>query len=540
MTSPAPGPEKGSEIAPTLATVAGFWALRPTPQPKSTRLALLIAMLVVIGAKWLRPAVARMPARIPALVLGAIALAGAALIGEAWPVALAVAAVLFHRRVVSQSALDDRITVAVAAALLVYAGTRAGFVGPLIVSTSIFVPAALSVLSAGTRFRVRPLVAVGLGLAMFASGAALYFHRLRHVPELTVVTRDLFRPTDVQFPPGVNDRAVVLGQDGDAWVVRVESGMKKTWFHSNVHAELECGLLGLAFHPRFPADGRFYVNQCVRRDNKTFSQIVEWTAPNALILPPVPGRVILELEQPWDNHNGGQLRFGKDGFLYVGFGDGGSVGDPENYGQNLQTWLGKMLRIDPTRPDGKKQYSVPPDNPFLKDPEALPEIWAYGLRNPWRFDFLPDGRLIVGDVGDESYEEVNIVSAGANLGWSLREGRHCFKPAENCRTEGLVDPIHEYGRGDGVSITGGVMYYGKAIPSLYGKFLFADFGRATLHAMTLDGVAEAIQPAQAVVTAFGRDARGEVYLVDYATGKLLRLDPPSRRSLSELWFRRSR
>jgi glucose/arabinose dehydrogenase len=209
----------------------------------------------------------------------------------------------------------------------------------------------------------------------------------------------------------------------------------------------------------------------------------------------------------------------------VALGDGGSIGDPKGNGQNLAVLLGKLLRIDPDHPADGKAYGIPTDNPFVHQPQARPEVWAYGLRNPWRFDFLTDGRVILGDVGDEAWEEIDVVAAGDNLGWNIREGRHCFKPPRDCSAAHLVEPIYEYGHGEGVSITGGVIYQGKAIPSLVGQFLFADFGRGKLHSISTTGQIGDLSLLGGAPTAFGRDADGEVYVTDFPGGAIERLEP---------------
>jgi glucose/arabinose dehydrogenase len=239
-------------------------------------------------------------------------------------------------------------------------------------------------------------------------------------------------------------------------------------------------------------------------------------------------RVILEVSQPYSNHNGGGLAFGPDGMLYIGLGDGGSAGDPEGNGQKLGALLGKMLRIDVTRKDAGREYAVPKDNPFVATPGARPEIFAYGLRNPWRYAFDPKGRLVAGDVGQDRWEEVTLVERGKNLGWNTREGAHCFSPQEGCRTAGLVDPLFEYDRSLGLSVTAGHVYTGKRIPSLAGRFVFGDFGTGRLWALALP---EGTKPVHVTFlgrfsyafSTFGRDASGELYAADFGPGAIYRL-----------------
>jgi glucose/arabinose dehydrogenase len=259
------------------------------------------------------------------------------------------------------------------------------------------------------------------------------------------------------------------------------------------------------------------------------TQISEWELPRDSLgsRPATKRRVLLEIEQPYPNHDGGHIAFGPDGYLYVGTGDGGSRADPLGAGQDLSTLLGKMLRIDVNAQPG---HAVPADNPFTRVAGARPEIWAYGLRNPWRFTFDPLDRLIVADVGQDLYEEVNLVAAGDNLGWSIREASHCFSPPEGCAREGLVDPIFEYGRDAGNSISGGHVYLGEKLPWLKGKYVLADYVSGRVWALTLPGAAGAAEAEMLgrfphAFSAFGRDADGELYALDFVGGSVLRLVP---------------
>ena len=236
-------------------------------------------------------------------------------------------------------------------------------------------------------------------------------------------------------------------------------------------------------------------------------------------------RPILSVGQPYQNHNAGQLAFGPDGMLYIALGDGGWHYDPRGHGQNLGTLLGSMLRVDV---NAAKGYAVPPDNPFVDREGARPEIWAYGLRNPWRFSFASDGRLLVADVGQNNFEEVNVVQKGDNLGWKTREARHCFDPNEDCATEGLVDPIFEYPRELGLSVTGGYEYTGSRVEILKGAYVFADFTSGHMWALKLPEKREGpMADSQLLgrwpllISAFGRDAQGELYVADWGRGLVL-------------------
>jgi glucose/arabinose dehydrogenase len=244
---------------------------------------------------------------------------------------------------------------------------------------------------------------------------------------------------------------------------------------------------------------------------------------------PTSAKTVLSVEQPFSNHNGGLITFGPDGMLYVGLGDGGSGGDPLNSGQDVGTLLGSILRIDVNAGD---PYAIPADNPFVNDPAARDEIWAYGLRNPWRFAFDREADvLFVADVGQNSWEEVNAVpaSAGAlNFGWRLMEGNHCFNPP-SCSPNGLVRPVVEYDHDDGCSITGGFVYRGAAIPSIRGHYFYSDFCSGWLRSFAIAGGQATDHTDWDVgrvgnVVSFGEDATGELYVV-VQDGRVLRLAP---------------
>lgn len=358
----------------------------------------------------------------------------------------------------------------------------------------------------------------------------------------SVVGRDFGGVTDIQFVPGSNKRALVLLKSGTAHHVSLETGHAVTRANSPevlrvpVRSNSELGLLGLAFHPKYSENGLFYLNYNPS-DGKTRTRIAEWQLESRRLgyERAALRRVILEVEQPYDNHNAGQLAFGPDGMLYVGLGDGGSRADPRKAGQDLRTLLGKMLRIDVDSARDGRAYGVPPDNPFVGRPGARPEIWAYGLRNPWRYAFDPRGRLVVADVGQDEFEEVDIVERGDNLGWVVREGRHCFPPGAACKSDGFKDPVFEYPRRDGKSITGGTVYEGQEIPLLTGKYLCADYVSGNLWALELprvstgDAEATLLRRFPNAITTFGRDADGEVYAGDFASGELLKLSSGGRR-----------
>jgi glucose/arabinose dehydrogenase len=291
---------------------------------------------------------------------------------------------------------------------------------------------------------------------------------------------------------------------------------------SEVSTGSEQGLLGLAFSP----DGEFlYVNFT---DVAGDTRVVEFAFDDRGVNLP-SRREVLFVDQPYSNHNGGNLIFGPDGYLYIGLGDGGSAGDPEDRAQSLSTLLGKMLRISP-RPEGGEPYGIPRDNPFVGREDALPEIWAYGLRNPWRYSFDHEtGDLWIGDVGQGSREEIDFVRAGSrggeNYAWDLLEGTLRF---EGDAPPDDVPPVFEYPTADGCAVTGGYVYRGRDIPALVGAYVFADFCRGRLEAFRLEGGSarghDELGPEVANVASFGEDADGELYVLSLS-GPVFRFVP---------------
>jgi glucose/arabinose dehydrogenase len=231
------------------------------------------------------------------------------------------------------------------------------------------------------------------------------------------------------------------------------------------------------------------------------------------------------VDQPFPNHKGGQIVFGPDGFLYIGLGDGGSEGDPLGNGQDLQTLLGKMLRIDVDHQSGGMQYAIPADNPFAGG-GGLPEIWAYGLRNPWRFSFDRDsGRLFAGDVGQDTYEEIDILGARGNFGWNTTEGMHCFNPPSSCDMTGLTLPIAEYDHSEGDAVMGGFVYRGSAITGLVGAYVLGDFSSGTIWKLTESNgtwTRTKVLSSGKNIASFGQDVAGELYVADY-DGRVLKI-----------------
>ncbi len=362
--------------------------------------------------------------------------------------------------------------------------------------------------------------------------------RARIAVRLRPVVEGIEQPTDIQPVPGQPGTLVVLSKTGAAWWLSA-GGEKGRWFTVDPPTRSEQGLLGVAFPADFARSGRFVVHYTVRGDRGNRTRVEAWAvAPGAALAKTKPRaeRVILEVDQPYRNHNAGQLAFGPDGMLYVGLGDGGAANDPRGHGQNRGTLLGAMLRLDVSQSTDARPYAVPPDNPFA-GPRAVdgvrPEIWAWGLRNPWRYAFAPDGRLVVADVGQNRYEEVTLVGAGENHGWAAREAGHCFPSGERCTGGPYVDPIWQYPRGEGISITGGPIYTGPGA-ALKNRYIFGDFGSGRMWALTLPpaGAKKALQPESAVaalgrwpmqISTFGAGHDGTLYVADFGRGIIYRV-----------------
>lgn len=355
--------------------------------------------------------------------------------------------------------------------------------------------------------------------------------------ELVTVATGLDRPVGVTGPVG--DRRIVVVEQGGLVRLVDDAGLAEAPYldlRAAVIAEGERGLLGLAFHPRFGANGRLFVNFTRAPDGATV--IAELTAdPAATTVDAATRRDLLVIEQPFPQHNGGGLEFGPDGYLYVATGDGGSGGDPFGNGQRLTTHLGKVLRLDVDGADGARPYRIPADNPFATSPDGpddpRPEIWHWGLRNPWRFTFdRATGDLYLGDVGQGRYEEIDYTPhrPAVNWGWDDREGAHCFTPpSTGCATADRTDPILErdHTTTGWTSIIGGQVYRGRCFPGLVGRYFFGDFtARALWSTRVVGGVAteERAEVADAGrITAIHADGVDELYLTTYE-GVLARIE----------------
>ncbi len=334
------------------------------------------------------------------------------------------------------------------------------------------------------------------------------------------VVSGLFEPTDIQFPDDGSGRMFVLEQPGR--IRLVENGQLMTTPFLDISSEVgsagsEQGLLGLAFHPDFKSNPYFYVNYTDTNGNTVIARF----KANGNQADPASEKDLLHIQQPFPNHNGGSTVFGPDGYLYLGMGDGGSEGDPLGYGQNKDVLLGKLLRIDVNSGD---PYAIPPTNPFVKG-GGKPEIWAYGLRNPWRISFdRATGDLYIADVGQDTWEEVDFVPAGSpgggNFGWNYREGLHRYSLANPPAGLQLIDPVAEYSHAvGGCAITGGYVYRGS-LREWQGIYLYGDYCSGLIWGLTRPAAPSSTWTSQllfqtgAHITTFGQDGSGEVYFAD--------------------------
>ncbi len=338
--------------------------------------------------------------------------------------------------------------------------------------------------------------------------------------QLELVSSDLDDPVGLAHAGDGSGRLFVVERMGRVRAVDTNTSVASVFLDITDRVRStssEQGLLGLAFHPNFAGNGFFYVNYINDAGNTRVSRFRAPTTPGPVN--PDSEEVILALNQPAGNHNGGHLAFGPDGYLYIGTGDGGGGGDPFGNGQNGQTLHGAMLRLDV---DTSLPYAIPADNPFVGDARVRDEIWALGLRNPWRYSFdRLTGDLYIADVGQNNYEEVNFQPAsslgGENYGWPVMEANHCFPPGTTCNQNGLTRPVHEYDHGQGCSITGGHVYRGTE-PSMAGVYLFGDFCSGRIWGLfpAEGNTRMVVQLGQfdILITSFGADESGELYLLD--------------------------
>ncbi|MCB9210503.1 MAG: PQQ-dependent sugar dehydrogenase [Ignavibacteriales bacterium] len=337
-------------------------------------------------------------------------------------------------------------------------------------------------------------------------------------------------PVDIQNSNDGSNRVFVVSQDGVIHVFNNSENISKSKVFLDIRDKVlfggEQGLLGLAFHPEYYSNGYFYINYTKSNPRRTVISRFTVSIQNPDSADISSEIILLEIEQPYSNHNGGQLAFGNDGFLYISLGDGGSGGDPENRAQNLSVLLGKILRIDVDISEGNQNYTIPNDNPFKDNSEGkAEEIFAYGLRNVWRFSFDSSGKLWAADVGQNQIEEINIIENGGNYGWRIMEGTQCYNPSTNCNTAGLSLPILEYfhNSSGGYSITGGYVYQGNSAPSLNGKYIYGDFVSGNIWSYDeIDDKNEFIVKYDGQVSTFGIDENNELFFADYESGKILK------------------
>ncbi|MBK9636354.1 MAG: PQQ-dependent sugar dehydrogenase [Bacteroidetes bacterium] len=365
---------------------------------------------------------------------------------------------------------------------------------------------------------------------LFSSAKAQTPLRLK----LTEIARGFTSPIGLFSPTDATDRLFVMEQGGKVKII--QNGIKIEKPFINISSQLdglniaysEKGLLGMAFHPDYKKNGLFYLYYSAKTQLRGMdheSRISEFkVSANPNLADDKSERVLLTIPQPESNHNGGQMVFGADGFLYIGLGDGGGGGDQHGVsgnGQNLNTLLGKIIRIDVNTSKG---YKIPSDNPFAKSETIQPEIWASGLRNPWRFSFdRATQKLFCADVGQNKYEEVNIIEKGKNYGWRLMEGNHCFDPPEGCDTKKYAAPIAEYDHSEGVSVIGGYVYRGREFPSLHGYYIFGDWNGVLFYLLQNEKTKlwdrgpifteKENNEINGKINSFGEDERGNIYIV---------------------------
>jgi glucose/arabinose dehydrogenase len=344
---------------------------------------------------------------------------------------------------------------------------------------------------------------------------------------LSLVVDGLTKPVYLTEPADGSGRLFIVEQAGLILIWRNGQLLSTPFIdlQDRVNAQSnEQGLLGLAFHPQYRTNGRFFVYYTDAQGNLVIARY-SVDAGNPDRADPQSGAILLQIEHPFPNHNGGDLVFGPDGYLYIGIGDGGSQGDPNNHGQSLSTLLGKLLRIDVNA----DPYAVPPDNPFRGQPDARPEIWAYGLRNPWRSSFdRATGDLYIADVGQNTYEEIDLQPAGSpggvNYGWSVMEGLHPYKGSP---APGLTLPIAEYTHAEGgCSITGGYVYRGARWPQWTGLYIFGDYCSSLIWALanTPSGWQRSLLlKSSLTISSFGEDQAGELYVLDHQGGAIYKL-----------------
>lgn len=335
-----------------------------------------------------------------------------------------------------------------------------------------------------------------------------------------LVASGFVQPTELEFIPGSNSELIVLEKKGKAVLVDLRTGSKKTIvdIQDKIVSRSEQGLLGIAFSNRYRVDKKFFLSYTMRQidadGSRDISVVSEYQADLSRLREPIRhlGKAIFTQHQPYANHNGGCIRIFPDNFLYLGLGDGGAANDPLKAGQDPNTYLGKLIRMKST------------------DANPVVEIFAMGLRNPWKFSRdLETGEIYLADVGQDRVEEINLIQQGGNYGWNVWEGDECFQKNPLCNTpEGrsMIQPIHTYRRDKGFSVTGGYVYRGTKVPELYGKYIFGDFGSGKVWALWKKGrdwLSEELFSTKMNISTFGQSPDGEVYFADFNSGKVFRI-----------------
>lgn len=330
------------------------------------------------------------------------------------------------------------------------------------------------------------------------------------------------QPVGIYHAGDGTNRLFVVAQQGEIYVFENSEDMPTAKVFLDIKDRVlfggEQGLLGLAFHPNFASNGFFYLDYTAENPRRTVIARFSVSQGNPDQGDKNSEQVILEVMQPYVNHNGGQIAFGSGGYFYVALGDGGSGGDPLGNGQDRSTLLGSILRLDVDTSSEGREYGIPADNPFVGNTQGYrEEIYAYGLRNPWRFSFdTVTGWLWTGDVGQDRMEEIDIVEKGGNYGWNIMEGSLCYSPSEGCNRTGLELPLWEYGRDLGVSVTGGFVYRGSKFPDLIGVYVYGDYGSGRIWALEYNGIDDPdnmeLLDTNLSITSFGVDEENELYI----------------------------
>jgi glucose/arabinose dehydrogenase len=354
---------------------------------------------------------------------------------------------------------------------------------------------------------------------------------------LTKVISGLSQPTHITHAGDGSGRLFVVERSG--YIRIIKNGTLITTAFLNISSRIrdsgrEQGLLSVAFPPDYANKGYFYVNYTSTNGNGDTVVARYHITTNADLADPSTEEILLTVDQPFSNHNGGQLAFGQDGYLYIGMGDGGSGGDPLNNAQSPNTLLGKILRIDVESDPGSDPYVIPPDNPFTQNLDYFDEIWALGLRNPWRFSFdRRTGDLFIADVGQNSYEEIDFQpsssTGGENYGWNIMEGVHCFNTA-TCNQSGLVLPVLEYDQSQGdCSITGGMVSRSQDQPNIEGIYFYGDFCSGRIWGLRKNGTTwenSLLLDTQYLISTFGENEEGNLFLADYTNGDIYKITTP--------------